>query len=159
MADAELGQQFVQHDVASVRVALGHLERRHHVLLDVQAAEHAGLLRQVADPEPRPAVHRQAGDVGAVEVDAAGIRLHQADDHVERRGLAGAVRTEQSDGLAAAQFDRHVADDRALSIGLADAARRQPLAAGNDAKLGWRARFRAEVVHFGPPGAGFPLSC
>ena len=89
--------------VAPVGVGLDHFQRRHDVLLDVQAAEHAGLLRQVADAEPRAAIHRQRGDVGAVEADRAGVGPHQADDHVEGRGLAGAVRAEQADRLAAPQ--------------------------------------------------------
>ena len=48
-----------------------------------------------------------------------GVRLHQADDHVERRGLAGTVRAQQSDSLAAPQLDRDVPHHRALLVGLA----------------------------------------
>ena len=40
-----------------------------------------------------------------IEFDGAAIGLDQAGDHVEHRGLAGAVRAEQTDGLAAANID------------------------------------------------------
>ncbi|MBN9003344.1 MAG: LPS export ABC transporter ATP-binding protein [Rhizobiales bacterium] len=48
-------------------------------------------------------MHRQLGDVVAVEFDLAAIGLDQAGDHVEHRGLAGAVRPEQAHRLAAPQ--------------------------------------------------------
>src|SRR6185437_15161344 len=94
----------------------------------VEAAKHAGFLRQVADAEPRPPMHRQGGDVGAVEADRAGVGPHQADDHVEGRGLAGAVRPEQPDRLAASQPDRDVPHHGPLLVGLADATGDQPAA-------------------------------
>ena len=82
-------------------VRLDHLEHRADVVLDVEAAEDRGLLRQIADAEPRALIHRQRGDVVAVELDAAAVGLDQPGDHVEHRGLAGAVRPEQADRLAA----------------------------------------------------------
>ena len=115
MADAEFGQQFVEHLVAPVGVGLDHLQRRHDVLFDIQAAEHAGFLRQVADAEAGAAVHRQQGDVVPVQADRAGVRADQADDHVEGRGLAGAVRAEQPDRLAAPDGDGDVPHHRALA--------------------------------------------
>ena len=115
-----------------------HLQRRHDVLLDRQAAEHAGLLRQVADAEAGAAVHRQGGDVGAVQRDAAGVGSHQADDHVEGGGLAGAVRPQQPDRLAAAERDRDVPHHRPLLVGLADAACDQAAAAGQHPEGGAR---------------------
>jgi hypothetical protein len=49
----------------------------------------------------------------AVEFDGAAIGLDQAGDHVKYRGLAGAVRAEQTDGLAAADIDADAAHDLA----------------------------------------------
>ena len=50
-----------------------------------------------------PAMQRRAaarGDVGAVEADCAGIGRDAAGDQVEQRGLAGAVRPDDSERLA-----------------------------------------------------------
>ena len=83
-------------------VALVDFEHGADVVLDVEAAEDRGLLRQIADAEPRALVHRQRRHVMAVERDDALVGLHQAGDHVEHRGLAGAVGAEQADRLALA---------------------------------------------------------
>ena len=89
---------------APASVGLHHLEHGADVVLDGEAAEDRRLLRQIADPEPRALVHRQRGDVLAVEFDAAAVGLDQPGDHVEDRGLAGAVGPEQPDRLAAADI-------------------------------------------------------
>ena len=92
---------------------LDDLEHGADILLDGEAAEDRGFLRQIADAEPRALIHRQLGHVVAVEFDGAAIRLDQPGDHVEHRGLAGAVRAEQADGLAAADIDADAAHDLA----------------------------------------------
>ena len=92
---------------------LDDLEHGADVLLDGEAAKDRGFLRQIADAEPRALIHRQLGDVVAVELDGAAIRLDQAGDHVEHRGLAGAVRAEQADRFAAADIDADAAHDLA----------------------------------------------
>jgi hypothetical protein len=74
VGDRELGQQLVEHGLAAVAVGLDHLQHAAHVLLDREAAEDRGLLRQVADAEPRPAIHRQVGDVVPVQGDPAIVR-------------------------------------------------------------------------------------
>ncbi len=43
-----------------------------------------------------------------VDKDPAGIGADQTDDHVEGRGLAGAVRPEQADHLAAVDAQREI---------------------------------------------------
>jgi hypothetical protein len=77
------------------------LEDRLHVLLHRQAAEHRVLLRQVGDAEARAAVDRQVRELGLRRGGCCPRRRDQADDHVEAGGLAGAVRAEQPDHLAA----------------------------------------------------------
>ena len=67
MRDTEFVEQSVQHDLRLSASGSTDLEHRHDVLLDIQAAEDARLLRQVADPQAGAAIHRQAGDVGAVQ--------------------------------------------------------------------------------------------
>ena len=96
-----------------LRAGLDHFEHGADVLLDGEAAEDRGFLRQIADAEPRALIHRQLGDVVAVELDRAAIGLDQAGDHVEHGGLAGAVRAEQADRLAAADIDADAAHDLA----------------------------------------------
>ena len=92
-------------------VALVQLEHGQDVLLDREAAEHRGLLRQVADAGPGPAVHGQAGDVLAVQDDLAAVGRDQAGDDIEAGGLAGPVGPEQAHGLAAGEVQRHVLED------------------------------------------------
>ena len=94
------------------------LEDRQDVLLDRQAAEDRRLLRQVADALARPDVHRIVGDVVAVELDAPRVGRGQADRHVERRGLAGAVRAEQADDFARRDVEVDAAHDGAAAVGL-----------------------------------------
>ena len=65
------------------------LERRHLL-------EEADVLERPADAALRGGVRRRAGDVPAVEHDAARGRLVDPGDHVEERRLAGAVRPDQA---------------------------------------------------------------
>ena len=75
------------------------LEDRLEVLPDGEPAEVAALLRQVADPPAGALVHRQVGDVLAVERDRAAVGDDHAQDHAEGGGLARAVAAEQADDL------------------------------------------------------------
>ena len=47
----------------------------------------------------------------------------EADGHVERRRLAGAVRPEQADDLARRDVEAHAAHDRAPAVGLGEIVR------------------------------------
>src|SRR5258708_4211913 len=49
----------------------------------------------------------------AIKLDRAAIRLDQAGDHVKYRGLAGAVGSQQTHGLAAPDIDADAAHDLA----------------------------------------------
>src|SRR5262245_19057347 len=71
------------------------------VVRHAQRPEDRRLLRQVAQAELGAPVHGQPRDVAARQVDAALVAAHEADDHVERSRLAGAVRAEQPHDLAA----------------------------------------------------------
>ena len=55
--------------------------------------------------------------VGA-EPDHAGIGREAARQQVDQRGLAGAVRADDAEPVAAHHPDREVVDDRALAVGL-----------------------------------------
>ena len=63
---------------------------------------------------PTPLAMRASGPaarhVRAVDQDAAGGRLQAAGEQVEQRRLAGAVRADQAEQLAAPKRDRHAVD-------------------------------------------------
>ena len=103
-------------------VVLLQFEHGADVVFHRQLAKHRRFLRQIGQAQHGAPVDRQARDVGAVDLDRAGVRRHQADDHVERGGLAGAVRAEQADHFAAFDLQRHVAHHLALAIALLQAA-------------------------------------
>ncbi|MCY1534372.1 hypothetical protein D9M68_697420 [compost metagenome] len=125
MADLELLQQgfhllvdLGRRQRPSIRPRL-QFQHRADVLLHRQAAEDGGVLGQVRQPHPRALVDGHRGNDGAVDLDAAGIRRHQADDHVETGGLAGAVGAEQADDFAADHGQGHVLHHGPAVIGLA----------------------------------------
>ena len=70
------------------------------VLADGEVAEHAAALGDGAHAEAGQRVGLGAVDVAAGDVDAAGGRRHLAGGHLQRGGLAGAVRAEQRDDRA-----------------------------------------------------------
>jgi hypothetical protein len=93
-------------DLARLTAAAGgvelQLQHRAHVLGHVELAKDRRLLRQVTQAQARAAVDGHVLDRPAVDGDVAGAGAHQAHDHVERGGLAGAVGAEQTDHLALA---------------------------------------------------------
>ncbi len=110
----------------ALAVRLDQLQHRHDVVFDAEAAEDRGLLRQIADAEAGAPVHRQPGDVAAVDQDAAAVDRNETGDHVEHGGLAGTVRSQQPDRLAAADGETDPAHHLALAETLLDVARLQP---------------------------------
>ncbi len=129
MGDREFRQQAVDQGRAVGGVGLDQLGRGADVLLGGQPAEDRGFLRQVADAEARPAVHRQPRDVVAVERDRAVVGPEQTGDHIEAGGLARAVGAQQPHHLAALQRQADAAHHRAPAEALADARNGQPLEA------------------------------
>lgn len=99
-----------------------HFEHGQNVLFHGQPAKDRSFLRQIADAEARATIHRHPRHFIAVDRDHAFIHRHEAGDHVETGGLAGAVRPEQANGLATPHNQRHAVDDAARVIGL-----RQPM--------------------------------
>jgi hypothetical protein len=71
-----------------------HVVEHGHVRAELEILERAG------DPQAHHAVRRLAQEVLSLVAHSAGVRLVQARDDVERRGLAGAVRADQSRDLA-----------------------------------------------------------
>ena len=138
-------KQLFEPLAARAAVGLGDFEHREDILLDRHAAEDRGFLRQIAEAEDRPAVHRQIGDVLAVEEDPAAVRLDQSHDRIEAGGLAGAVGPEQADHFAAMDVERHIVKHRPPVVGLGDRVNLEP--AGGDWHRGVRPDDGRGVVH------------
>ena len=86
------------------------LDDSHDVLPDGELTEDGGFLRKITDAGASTSPHGLFRDVMPVEEHAAMRRRNQADDHVEGRGLAGAVRAEQADDLASLQGQADILD-------------------------------------------------
>ena len=98
-------------------------EYRHDVISDREVAEDRRLLRKIAKTGPGPDVDRAIREIVPVEVHGAGITCDEADDHVEARRLARAVRPEQADDLSAAHGEAYIVDDQAVSVAFRESAR------------------------------------
>src|SRR5206468_11159430 len=69
--------------------------------------EDAQRLEGAADPEPRDAVGRAARDLATGEADRPGGWPEHAAQHVDERGLAGAVGADEAAHLAGTDRQRH----------------------------------------------------
>ena len=73
---------------------------------------------QIAYAGPGPFVDGIFGNLFVVEKDFAAIGHDEAGGHVKRRGLAGAVGSQQSDNLALLDVERHAVDHGAFTVAL-----------------------------------------
>ena len=94
------------------------LQHGAHIVFNIEFAKNRGFLRQITQAQARAPVHRHVGDRLTIDRDVAGAGVHQADDHVKRCGLAGAIGAKQTDHLALADRKRHVLDGLATAIEL-----------------------------------------
>ena len=74
------------------------------------AAEELDALERPSEAEPGSPVDRGARDVAAVEHDGPAVGPEHAEQAVEERGLARAVRADESDGFARLDGDRDVVE-------------------------------------------------
>ena len=110
MADLlALRQAPIEHAAEHAR-AHAHVAAEHQVVEHGEAAEQGDVLERARHAERRDLARRPARDVAALEHDAAGIRLVEAGDHVEQRGLAGAVGADDREDAALGDVDRHAVD-------------------------------------------------
>ena len=94
-------------DVADIPTRLGrHLD----VLADGQRVEHLQPLEGAGQAEARTLVRGGVGDVAAADDDPTRLWRLQASDHVEQRGLARPVRTDEPGDLPCFGRERHVAE-------------------------------------------------
>jgi hypothetical protein len=84
--------------------------REHDRLLDRHCREQRRILERPDQTELRPVFRAEERDVAPVEDDVARVRAGEATEQLERRGLAGAVGSDQPDRLAGPDRERHVAD-------------------------------------------------
>ena len=92
------------------------LAQGHEVLPDREAAEDAGFLGQVADAQPRTAVHGQGRHVLAHPADAALVRGFYAHHHVEGRGLSCPVGPQEAHNLPSAHKEAHIPHHGTVAI-------------------------------------------
>src|SRR6266700_1851845 len=112
MRDRELGHQRIEHRLAQIRCWLGNLEYCTDVLLNCQTAKYRSLLREVADAESRPPVHRKIRDVAPIQADHPGIGGNEPGYDVEARRFSRAVRPEQANHFASMHGDVDAAQHR-----------------------------------------------
>ena len=127
MRDVEFFEQRVEVGLAQIAVWLDDLQDGADVVFHRQSPKDRCLLRQVADAETRALVHREMRHVEAVDLDRPGIGADQPGNHVEDGGLAGAVRSEQADRLAAAERQRYILHHKPPLEGASQPARYQPI--------------------------------
>jgi len=103
--------------------ALANIERKglkdgHEIFFDSEFTEDGGFLGEVADATAGALVHGEVGDFFFVELDDAGIRTDEPDDHIKAGGFAGSVGAEEADDFALLDGDGDVVDDLAATIAL-----------------------------------------
>ena len=92
------------------------LQHGAHIVFHVELAENRGLLRQIAQAQPRPAVNWHALNGIAINCDVARAGPHQAHNHVKRRCFARPIGAQQAHNLALADHQRHVFNDLPAAI-------------------------------------------
>ena len=74
-----------------------------------------------ATPRPADAIGPQAGDIAAVQEDAAGVGRLEAGDQIEQRRFAGAVGTNDADDLALVHIEGDVSVGGQAAVALRQA--------------------------------------
>src|SRR4029077_3823407 len=124
-----LDAQFIEKFFEALRALCGRewerLQNRQNVVFDRQLPKDRRLLRKITNASSRPLVHREFGDVLSVEQYSAGVRLNEANDHIERGRLPGPVRAEQSDYFTLLQPECDVVHDLSAAISLGQSVRFQ----------------------------------
>ncbi len=67
-------------------------------------------LERAPDAAARALICRGPRDVGVFEMQRSAVRPHRSGNHVEQRGLAGAVRTDQPDDFAGGNGQRNTVE-------------------------------------------------
>ncbi len=118
LLEPELGEERARPLLPLLLRHAERLEDADEVLPHREAPEDGGLLREVADAEPGPAVHRERGEVHVTEEHAPLLRDDEPHHHVERGGLPRAVRAEEPDHLTGRHVEGDVVHDPPAAVGL-----------------------------------------
>src|ERR1035437_2869272 len=95
------------------------------LVLDRQLAEDGWLLRKVTDPIiPGPQIHGLVGNVLPIDQNPASLGRNEPHDNVETRGLAGAVRPQQTEHFTLFYVEADRVDDPSTAVAFADLIRR-----------------------------------
>ena len=95
------------------------------IVLDAQGRERPHDLKGAGDAAPAHRVGRKPGRSLAGEGDRAFARRQRAGDHVEQRGLAGAVRSDDGEDRALGHLEADTVDRDQAAEALADALQRK----------------------------------
>ena len=98
-----------------------HERADNHIVLDTERRERPHDLERTPDAAPADAVGRQAVDALAGKTDGAAIRREYPGDHVEQRGLAGAVRSDHREDAAFRHFETKLVHGKKPAEAFADA--------------------------------------
>ena len=116
LAQTELLDQILQFLQLVVARLARHLEHREDIVLDTHLTEHARLLRQIADASTRTLIHRVVRHLLVAQVDMPSVGHDQTRGHIERGGLAGTVRAQQTHDLTLLHVETHVVHHRTFTI-------------------------------------------
>ena len=124
----QFGQPFFNFRLAQGAAGFVALQLQHgaHVVLNVELAKNRGFLRQIAQAHARAPVNRHVAHRLPVDGDITRAGVHQAHNHVERGGLAGTIRAQQTDHFAFSDDQRHIFDRLATAVKLLQMANLQP---------------------------------
>ena len=78
------------------------------------------LLQHDADPRAQPTLGDAVGGIDPERLDAPAAAVPEALEDLDRGGLAGAVRPEQREHLAALHLEAHVAHGEGVPVGLGE---------------------------------------
>ncbi|MGY4420113.1 hypothetical protein ACVWY2_002538 [Bradyrhizobium sp. JR6.1] len=105
--------------------AFGGIGAHLQVFRDAHARKDPPALGRLRDAQPRDLVGRHAGDVVAVEFDAAGAGARPAEDRHHQRRLAGAIGADQGDDLPSIDLDVDALERLDLAVRRTHAAHRE----------------------------------
>ena len=88
------------------RVAGMRLHGERDIVERGEIGKQRGDLERAREPEPAPSIGGRAGDVAAVEADAAAMRVQSRRQQRDQRGLAGAVRPDHGVKFAGGDVER-----------------------------------------------------
>ena len=117
MLDAEFLEQLFKSPLFFIRFQLQQFHHREQVFLDSQFPENRSFLSKIAKTGPCTKMHRIAGDVDLIELDATFIRAEHPGDHVEGGGLSSTIRTQQTNDLASRNFQTDFFDGVSSAVG------------------------------------------